>query len=122
MALKLKCLNSLGIKVSPNPEVVAKTVSFEEMNQQLSGLDVSPIEFEEWNRVEVEGKKKIMSVVFVPHTYKSELAKRLRERLEKLEKLGSLKLKVVEKQEKNSWIYCIEVMHGVTWTVTEKIV
>ena len=47
--------------------------------------------------IEVEGKKKIMSVVFVPHTYKSELAKRLRERLEKLEKLGSLKLKVVEK-------------------------
>ena len=47
--------------------------------------------------IEVEGKKKIMSVAFVPHTYKSELAKRLRERLEKLEKLGSLKLKVVEK-------------------------
>ena len=50
--------------------------------------------------IEVEGKKKIMSVVFVPHTYKSELAKRLRERLEKLEKLGSLKLKVVEKNRR----------------------
>ena len=35
--------------------------------------------------------------MFVPHTHKSELAKRLRERLETLEKLGNIKMKVVEK-------------------------
>ena len=46
--------------------------------------------------IEVEGKKKVMSVVFVPHTRKSELAKRLREKLESLEKLGNLKIKIVE--------------------------
>ena len=37
-----------------------------------------------------------MSVTFVPHTQKSELAKRLREKLESLEKLGNLKMKIVE--------------------------
>ena len=47
--------------------------------------------------IDVEGKKKLMSVLFVQHTHKSELAKRLREKLESLEKLGSLKFKVVEK-------------------------
>ena len=46
--------------------------------------------------IEVEGKKKIMSVTFVPNTKKSELVKRLREKLESLEKLGNLKMKIVE--------------------------
>ena len=47
--------------------------------------------------IDIEGKKKIMSVAFVPHTEKSELAKRLREKLERLERLGNLKMKIVEK-------------------------
>ena len=49
------------------------------------------------NEVEIEGKKKIMSVIFVAHTEKSEMAKRLREKLAALEKLGNLKFKIVEK-------------------------
>ena len=47
--------------------------------------------------MEIDGKMKIMSVLFVQHTPKSELAKRIREKLETLEKLGGLKFKVVEK-------------------------
>ena len=38
-----------------------------------------------------------MSVLFVQHTPRSELAKRIRNKLEAFEKLGSLKYKVVEK-------------------------
>ena len=49
------------------------------------------------NKVDVEGKKKIMNVAFVPHTEKSKLAKRLRGKLGSLEKLGNLKMKIVEK-------------------------
>ena len=47
--------------------------------------------------IDIEGKTKLMSVLFVQHTPRSELAKRIREKLESLEKLGSLKYKVVEK-------------------------
>ena len=64
------------------------------------------------NSMEIEGNKKIMSVIFVPHTDKSELAKLWRDKLEAFEKLGSIKLKVVERTGKiliellrksNSW-------------------
>ena len=48
-------------------------------------------------RIEINGKEKLMSVIFVPHTNRSELAKRWRERLEVFEKIGSIKLKVVER-------------------------
>ena len=47
--------------------------------------------------MEIEGKVKIMSVIFEPHTTRSELAKRWRNRLEIFEKIGSIKLKVVER-------------------------
>ena len=47
--------------------------------------------------IEIEGKLKTMSVIFVPHTSKSELAKRWREKLEEFEKVSSIKLKVVER-------------------------
>ena len=47
--------------------------------------------------VEVEGKSKLMSVLFIQHTPRSELAKRIREKLANLEKVGNLKFKVVEK-------------------------
>ena len=49
------------------------------------------------NIIDVEGKPKIVSVVFVFHTEKSELAKRWRRKLEMFEKLGTIKLKVVER-------------------------
>ena len=38
-----------------------------------------------------------MSVLFVQHTPRSELAKRIRDKLESLERIGNLKFKVVEK-------------------------
>ena len=44
-----------------------------------------------------DGKKKFMSVLFVQHTPRSELAKRIRDKLESLERIGNLKFKVVEK-------------------------
>ena len=47
--------------------------------------------------IDIEGKSKIMSVLFVQHTPKSELAKKIREKLESMEKLCSLKFKIVEK-------------------------
>ena len=37
-----------------------------------------------------------MAVTFIPHTAKSELAKRMRQKLESLDKLGNLKMKIVE--------------------------
>ena len=49
------------------------------------------------NSIEIDGKKKIMSVLFVQHTERSALAKKLREKLETLEKVGNIKIKVVEK-------------------------
>ena len=49
------------------------------------------------NIIDVEGKKKVMSVIFVAHTEKSEMVKRMREKLSTLEKIGNLKFKLVEK-------------------------
>ena len=62
--------------------------------------------------MEIDGKSKLMSVIFVPHTERSELAKRWRLRLEQFEKVGSIKIKVVERagskvvdllHKSNSW-------------------
>jgi len=47
--------------------------------------------------MEVEGKWKIIGVLFIQHTQNSELAKRLRGKLEILEKVGNIKLKIVER-------------------------
>ena len=47
--------------------------------------------------IDVDGKPKIMSVIFVQHTEKSELAKRMREKFRTLEKVGDLKLKIVKR-------------------------
>ena len=49
------------------------------------------------NTIEVDGKQKLMSVLFVPHTEKSELAKRWRAQIEAFEKVGSLRFKIVER-------------------------
>ena len=47
--------------------------------------------------MEVEGKWKIIGVLFIQHTQNSELAKRLRGKLEILEKVENIKLKIVER-------------------------
>ena len=46
---------------------------------------------------ENDEKRKIESVIFVQHTEFSKLAKRMRERLENFEKLGTIKIKIVER-------------------------
>ena len=43
------------------------------------------------------GNNKIQAVIFVQHTEFSKMAKRMREKLDKLEKLGSIKIKLVER-------------------------
>ena len=47
--------------------------------------------------IDVDGKPKLMGVLFAPYTEMSELAKRWRSRLETFEKVGDLKLKIVER-------------------------
>ena len=44
-----------------------------------------------------DDKKKIQAVIFVYHTQFSELAKRMRKRMESLEKLGKFRVKIVER-------------------------
>lgn len=64
IAMKLKCLRSLGIEISPNPETVSRKVCSDEMTSILTkGLKgCENIDFEEWRRIEVEGKKKMKIV------------------------------------------------------------
>ncbi|KAK6183257.1 hypothetical protein SNE40_010768 [Patella caerulea] len=62
MALKLKCLRSLDINISPNPEVVKKAVSVDDMKEKMQSIEIPAVEYEEWRRVEVEGKKKMRIV------------------------------------------------------------
>ena len=57
--------------------------------------------------IEIYGKLKTMSVIFVPHTQKSELAKRWREKLENFERISSVKLKVVER----TGIKVVDLLH-----------
>ena len=53
--------------------------------------------FRKENRENGEEKKKIQAVIFVYHTQFSELAKRMRKKMENLEKLGKFKVKIVER-------------------------
>ena len=48
--------------------------------------------------MDINGKKKIMSVIFVPHTNRSERVKRWTEKLEIFEKLDHLSLKLLKEQ------------------------
>jgi len=57
MAMKLKCLRSQDLQISANPEVVSKSVTNQEMEVLLTGITNTEIEFEEWKRVDVDGKK-----------------------------------------------------------------
>lgn len=56
----LKRLRSFGIEISPNPEAVTKMVNLEEMKFLLAVINEveDGIEFEEWRRVDVDGKRK----------------------------------------------------------------
>ena len=75
--MKLKCIRSIGVDISPNPETVSKIVSEQEMTEKLTNQikDNEQVEFKEWKRVDVEGKKKMKIVktnmtkeVFIQHT------------------------------------------------------
>ena len=59
MALKLKSLRNIGVDVTPNQEVAARTLSFQEMEKSLAGLTADEVEYEAWKRVEVDGKKRM---------------------------------------------------------------
>ena len=73
---------------------VKKLTTFSENIRKLKGKGSKRKDIKS---MEVDGKSKIMSVIFVPHTERSELAKRWRLRLEQFEKVGSIKIKVVER-------------------------
>lgn len=63
MALKLKCLKSLNIDISPNPEVAKRTVTIAQLRESLTALsDDEIVEYEQWKRVDVDGKKKMRIV------------------------------------------------------------
>lgn len=60
MAFKLKCLHSLGVDVSMNPESTSKKVNAEEMTEMISQLDEkTELEYEIWKKVDVNGVKKM---------------------------------------------------------------
>jgi hypothetical protein len=63
MALKLKCLKFLNIEISPNPEVAKRTVTTTQLKESLATLSHDQeVEFEQWKRVDVDGKKKMRMV------------------------------------------------------------
>ena len=63
MALKLKCLRSVNVHISPNPEVVSKAVNLEQMKTLLSGIVDEDVEFESWQRVVCKDGKYRMRIV-----------------------------------------------------------
>ncbi|KAH3731048.1 hypothetical protein DPMN_057053 [Dreissena polymorpha] len=62
--MKFKSIRSVGIDISPNPEMVSKKVSEQEMTDMLNNKiqDDTEVELEELKRVEEEGKKKMKQV------------------------------------------------------------
>ncbi|WAR01738.1 hypothetical protein MAR_008296 [Mya arenaria] len=62
MALKLKCLRNMGIDISPNPEVVSRTITYTQMEDYLNHLTAEEIEYEVWQKVDVDGKKRMRVV------------------------------------------------------------
>ena len=62
MALKLKSLRTYGLDISPNPEVVGRSVTLDEFSRKLVSIEGAEMEYEEWKRVDIEGKKKIRIV------------------------------------------------------------
>ncbi|KAK6186926.1 hypothetical protein SNE40_006182 [Patella caerulea] len=66
-AMKLQCLRSLGVKISPNPENIVKSVTEADMKNMLSEITKENIEYEEWQTV-VESERKRLRVVRVRKT------------------------------------------------------
>lgn len=58
MALKLKSLRSIGVDISPNPEVVKKLTTAE-VDEKMKMIKDAEIEYEQWKRIDIEGKKKM---------------------------------------------------------------
>lgn len=62
MAFKLKCLRSLNINIAGNPEVAIHIVTATQMKEQLCTILCDRVEFEQWKRVDIVGKKKMIIV------------------------------------------------------------
>ena len=62
LAMKLKCLRLLGLHISKNPETVNKNISPEQMEQLLSQIRETEVEYETWRPVDEDGKKKMKIV------------------------------------------------------------
>ena len=58
MALKLKAMKSLGLPVVENPDEFIRRHTDDEVDDLLSSLQPDVIQFEEWARVESDGRKK----------------------------------------------------------------
>ena len=74
MALKLKSLRAIGIYISQNPEVVKKLTT-REVDEKMKMIKDAEIEYEQWKRIDIEGKKKMRIVKetktkpeFIAHT------------------------------------------------------
>ena len=59
ICLKLKSLRSLAVDVSPNPETTKRTVTVNDFAEMLKKIETKDVEFEQWKRVEIDGKKRI---------------------------------------------------------------
>ncbi|XP_041456271.1 uncharacterized protein LOC121408727 [Lytechinus variegatus] len=60
MSLKLKAMKSLGLPVTENPDdFIRCNTTDEQVDRLLAELQPGLVQFEEWNRVETDGRKKI---------------------------------------------------------------
>ncbi|XP_048245740.1 uncharacterized protein LOC124116006 [Haliotis rufescens] len=64
MAMKLKCLRSVGLQVPKSPDMAYDSVSVDAMDQMLETIQ-DDVEYDEWRRVDVEGKKKMKVVKII---------------------------------------------------------
>ena len=57
--MKLSCLRSMGVDVSPNPETASKEITDDRLAELLSKIDKDEVEYEAWQKVEVNEVKKM---------------------------------------------------------------
>ena len=62
MALKLRWLKSLGVKVHTSPDAFMKNVQQDSIDDLLTQCTTEKVKYSQWKRVEVEGKKKMKVV------------------------------------------------------------
>ena len=60
--MKLSCLRSMGVDVSPNPETASKEITDDRLAELLSKIDKDEVEYEAWQKVEVNEVKKMRIV------------------------------------------------------------